>query len=131
MAQIGIIGSGNVGANAAFFAAEKNVSHVCMYDIKEGLSTGKALDMMEAAPLRGYQYQIKGTDEIGVALDSDVVIVAAGETREPGMKREDLYEKNKGLVAEIAGAHSGYKGVVIVATEPVDLFTLALVRSGL
>ncbi len=131
MAQIGIIGSGNVGANAAFFAAEKNVSHVCMYDIKEGLSTGKALDMMEAAPLRGYQYQIKGTDDIGVALDSDVVIVAAGETREPGMKREDLYEKNKALVAEIAEALAGYKGVVIVATEPVDLFTLALVRSGL
>lgn len=131
MAQIGIIGSGNVGANTAFFAAEKNFAHVRMYDVKEGLSTGKALDMMEAAPLRGYQYRLSGTDDLADVLDSDLVIVAAGETREPGMKREDLYEKNKPIFEEIAGKLKGYGGVVIVATEPVDLFTLALVREGL
>ncbi|MFW5743946.1 MAG: malate dehydrogenase [Spirochaetota bacterium] len=131
MAQIGIIGSGNVGANTAFFAAEKNFAHVRMYDVKEGLSTGKALDMMEAAPLRGYQYRLSGTDELADVLDSDVVVVAAGETREPGMKREDLYEKNKPIFEEIAGKLKGYGGVVIVATEPVDLFTLLLVREGL
>ncbi|MBU8912730.1 MAG: hypothetical protein KOO61_01820, partial [Spirochaetales bacterium] len=64
MALIGIIGSGNVGANTAFFAAEKNIAPIRMYDIKEGLSTGKALDMMEAAPIREYQYQIDGTDDL-------------------------------------------------------------------
>ncbi|MFW5688871.1 MAG: malate dehydrogenase [Spirochaetota bacterium] len=131
MAQIGIIGSGNVGANAAFFAAEKNVAHVTMYDVKEGLSTGKALDMMEAAPLRGYQYRIAGTDKVEEILQADVIIVAAGETREPGMKREDLYEKNNEIVKHVAATLSSYKGVVIVATEPVDIFTHAIVKAGL
>lgn len=131
MGQIGIIGSGNVGANTAFFVAERNLAHVCMYDVKGGLSTGKALDMMEAAPLRGYQYGVTGTDDIEDALDSDVVVVAAGETREPGKKREDLYETNKPIVTEIAGKLASYRGVVIVATEPVDLFTLQLVDAGL
>jgi malate dehydrogenase len=131
MAQIGIIGSGNVGANTAFFAAEKNFAHIRMYDVKEGLSTGKALDMMEAAPLRGYQYRLSGTDDLADVLDSDVVVVAAGETREPGMKREDLYEKNKPIIEEIAGKLKGYDGVVIVATEPVDVFTVQMVREGL
>jgi malate dehydrogenase len=131
MAQIGIIGSGNVGANTAFFIAEKNVASVRMYDVKEGLSTGKALDMMEAAPLRGYQYALSGTDDIADVLSSDVLIIAAGETREPGMKREDLYERNRPVFDEIAGKLRGYSGVVIVATEPVDLFTLRLVREGL
>lgn len=131
MAQIGIIGSGNVGANAAFFAAEKNIAHVLMHDAKEGLATGKALDMMEAAPLRGYQYKLTGSDEVADVLGSDVVVVAAGETRVPGMKREDLYEKNRPIVDEIAGKLDGYGGVVVVATEPVDLSTLALVKSGL
>ena len=131
MAQIGIIGSGNVGANTAFFAAEKNFAHIRMYDVKEGLSTGKALDMMEAAPLRGYQYRLSGTDDLADVLDSDVVVVAAGETREPGMKREDLYEKNKPIIEEIAGKLKGYDGVVIVATEPVDVFTVQIVREGL
>ena len=131
MAQIGIIGSGNVGANTAFFVAERNVAHVCMYDVKGGLSTGKALDMMEAAPLRGYQYKLSGTDSIGDALASDVVIVAAGEVREPGMKREDLFEKNRAVVEEVAGALASYEGVVIVATEPVDLLTQVIVSKGL
>ena len=131
MAQIGIIGSGNVGANTAFFAAEKNITHVTLYDVKEGLSTGKALDMMEAAPLRGYQYRLSGTDKVEEVLEADVVIVAAGEIREPGMKREDLYEKNKPIVDDVAAHLSGYGGVVIVATEPVDVFTHALVASGL
>lgn len=131
MAQIGIIGSGNVGANTAFFLAEQNVAHVCMYDVKEGLSTGKALDMMEAAPLRGYQFTLTGSDDISQALASDVVVIAAGEVREPGQKREDLYEKNRDVVRQISDALGAYRGVVIVATEPVDLFTLQLVREGL
>ena len=131
MAQIGIIGSGNVGANVAFFAAEQNIADVCMYDVKEGLSTGKALDMMEAAPLRGYQYRLAGTDDMNEALASDVVILAVGEIREPGMKREDLYEKNKPVIDELIGALASYEGVLIVATEPVDLFTHLLVKAGI
>lgn len=131
MAQIGIIGGGNVGANTAFFIAEKQFAHVLVHDVKEGLSTGKTLDMMEAAPLRGYQYHLSGTDELAPVLESDVVIVAAGETREPGMKREDLYEKNGSIFGPIAESLAGYRGVVIVATEPIDLFTRHLVGAGL
>lgn len=131
MAQIGIIGSGNVGANTAFFVAERNVAHVLMYDVKDGLSTGKALDMMEAAPLRGYQYQLTGTNTIADLLSSDVIIIAAGEVREPGMKREDLFEKNRPTVGEIAGSLVAYDGIVIVATEPVDLLTHVVVSTGL
>ncbi|MFW5683685.1 MAG: lactate/malate family dehydrogenase, partial [Spirochaetota bacterium] len=130
MAKIGIIGSGNVGANAAFFLAEREIGHVCMYDVKEGLATGKALDLMEAAPLRGYRYTVTGTDDMSDALDSDIVVVTAGDTRKPGMKREDLYEKNRATVETIAASLASYDGVVIVATEPVDLFTRAVVNAG-
>ncbi len=130
MAQIGIIGSGNVGANTAFFLAERNVCHVCMYDITEGLSTGKALDLMEAAPLRGYQFGLKGTDDIQQALDSQLLVVAAGEIRSPGQRREDLYEQNARILDEIAGRLVGYPGVIIVATDPVDPMTMRLVGNG-
>lgn len=130
MAQIGIIGSGNVGANTAFFLAERNVSHVCLYDVKEGLSTGKALDLMEAAPLRGYQYRLKGTDDIQEALDSQVLLVAAGEIRSTGEQREDLYERNAKILDDLASQLSGYSGVIIVATEPVDPLTMRLVKNG-
>ncbi len=136
MANIGIIGSGNVGANCAFFIAEKGVSDVVLYDIQDGMSTGKALDMMEAAPVRGYRTKISGTDRIEDVLRSDILIVTAGAVRQPGMKREDLFEANRAVVSEIAqkiGSQpqkSEYK--VIVVTEPVDMMTALFVKeSGL
>lgn len=132
MTHIGIVGSGNVGANTAFFAAERNIGNVCLYDVKESLSTGKALDMMEAAPLRNYQFSLSGTDSINDALAAQVVIVALGAIREPGQKRADLYEANRSAVVEVAKKLAGFKGVVVLATEPVDALTADLVReSGL
>lgn len=121
MTHFGIVGSGNLGANVAFFAAERAIGSVCLYDAKEGLSTGKALDMMEAAPLRDYQYPLRGTDRIDDALDAAVVLVSVGAVREPGQSRLDLYGRNRDDVAAIAKKLQDYKGTVIVATEPVDL----------
>ncbi len=132
MALIGIVGSGNVGANTAFFAAEKNIAPIRMYDIKEGLSTGKALDMMEAAPIREYQYQIDGTDHLNDVMDAEVIIIAAGAVREPGMKRSDLFPINRDGIEEIASRLTGFGGVVVVVTEPVDpLVRLVVTTSGL
>ncbi len=130
--SVGIIGSGNLGANIAFFVAEKNIAPVRMYDVKEGLSIGKALDMMEAAPVRDYQFPVSGTDDMAELLESDVLILAAGATREPGMKRADLYEGNREIVAEIAAKLKGFTGVFVVATEPVDMLVkVAAQTSGL
>ena len=132
MATIGIIGSGNVGANTAFFLAEKAVADVILQDVQEGLSTGKALDMMEAAPIRGYQTSISGTDSIDDILTTDIIMVTAGSVRKPGMKREDLFEANRTVIVDIAKSLSGFKGNVIVVTEPVDfLTTLFAKESGL
>lgn len=132
MANIGIIGSGNVGANCAFFIAEKGVGDVVLYDIQEGMSTGKALDMMEAAPVRGYSTKISGTDNIEDALRPDILIVTAGAVRQPGMKREDLFEANRAPITEIAARVAGGDHKVIMVTEPVDLMTaLFVTESGL
>jgi len=130
MKHIGIVGSGNVGANTAFFAAERNIGNVCLYDIKEGLSTGKSLDMMEAAPLRNYQFSLSGTDSLDDALNTQVVIVALGAIREPGQKRADLYEANMPAIVELGKKLSKFGGVVVVATEPVDMLTAEVVRAS-
>jgi malate dehydrogenase len=130
MANIGIIGSGNVGANTAFFIAERNVAHVVLYDIQEGLSTGKALDMMEAAPVRGYDVRIQGTDRLEHVLANDIVIITAGSVRKPGMKREDLYGENAELITELAKSMAGSAAKVIIVSEPVDLLTALFVKES-
>ena len=132
MANIGIIGSGNVGANTAFFIAEKVVGDVLLHDIQEGLSKGKALDMMEAAPVRGYRTKISGTDSMDDVLQCPIIIVAAGAVRKPGMKREDLFDQNRETVAEIAAKLKGSSSIILLATEPVDLLTTVFANeSGL
>jgi len=132
MPGVSIIGSGNVGANTAFFIAEKGTHHVTLYDVREGLSTGKALDMMEAAPVRQYRPKLRGSDSIEAIAGSDVVVLAAGAVRKPGMKREDLFNENLALVREVAPtvARLAPKAIVIIATEPVDPITTLFVRES-
>lgn len=128
--MIGIIGSGNLGANAGFFIVERGVGDVCAYDIQEGLATGKALDMMEAAPVRGYRRKVAAADRIEDLLGADVILVAAGTVRTRDMKRDDLFDVNGRVVTEIA--HSLFKaaGVVIIATEPVDPMVVLFLRES-
>lgn len=126
--MIGIIGSGNVGANTAFFLAEKGVDHVTLFDIQDGLARGKALDMMEAAPIRGYRTTITGTDDPGAVLDADIVILTAGSVRKPGMDREALFHANRQIIIGYAEKITRTDTRVIIVSEPVDLLTTLFAR---
>ncbi len=126
--MIGIIGSGNVGANTAFFLAEKGVDHVTLFDIQEGLAQGKALDMMEAAPVRGYRTTIQGTDDPDQVLEADIVIITAGSVRKPGMDRDALYQANKDIIIDYAQKITRPDIRIIIVSEPVDLLTTLFTR---
>lgn len=128
--MIGIIGSGNVGANTAFFLAEKGVDHVLLYDVQEGMARGKALDMMEAAPIRGYRTTIEGTDDPGAVLDCDVIIITAGAVRKPGMERDALFQENKAIIETYAKKITRPETKVIIVSEPVDLLTTVFTRKS-
>ncbi len=134
MHYVTVIGSGNVGANTAFFIAEKGITDVALYDIREGTAAGKGLDMMEAAPIRRYRNRIWAAQSLDVVAETETVILTAGSVRKPGMKREDLFEENRkivsGLAPEIGRLAPQCK--ILIATEPVDLITAEFAkRSGL
>ncbi len=134
MHYVSVIGSGNVGANTAFFIAEKGITDVALYDLREGTAAGKALDMMEAAPIRKYRGRIRAVDSLEAIADSEMVILAAGQVRKPGMKREDLFGANREVVTALAPeiGRLAPHAKVLVATEPVDMITAEVVRlSGL
>ncbi len=126
MKQVSIIGSGNVGANTAFFLAENRTASVTLVDVKEGLPKGKALDMMEAGPLRGYDTGIRGSNEIESIAGSEVVVIAAGRVRSPDEQRVDMYRDNAVTVEAICRdiARLAPDAVVVNLVEPVDGLTL-------
>ena len=134
MHYVTVIGSGNVGANTAFFIAEKGITDVALYDIREGIATGKGLDMMEASPIRKYRNRIWAAKSLDVIAETETVILTAGKVRKPGTEREDLFEENKQIISELAPkiGRLAPQAKILIATEPVDLITAEFVkRSGL
>ena len=76
MSKVTVVGAGNVGATAANVMALREVAdEVVMIDIKEGVSEGKAMDMMQTANLLDMNTRIKGvTNDYAATADSDVVV---------------------------------------------------------
>jgi malate dehydrogenase len=126
MKRIAIIGSGNVGANSAFFIAEKGTASVVLVDINEGLATGKTLDLSEAGPIRQYDTGIFGSASIDSIRGCDIVVLAAGHVRKPDQTRDDLYSDNAAVVIAICEQIkiAAPDAIVINMVEPVDMITL-------
>jgi malate dehydrogenase len=131
MKRVSIIGAGNVGTNTAFFIAENRTASVTLVDVKQGMTTGKALDMMEAGPLRGYDTRVTGSDHIDSITGSDVVILAAGRVRRPGEHRRDLYLDNFATVKSICEGvkHLAPDAIVVNVVEPIDSITLLVAET--
>ncbi|MCH5225350.1 MAG: malate dehydrogenase [Muribaculaceae bacterium] len=136
MSKITVVGAGNVGATAANVLAIRGVAdEVVMIDIKEGVSEGKAMDMMQTANLLDMNTRIKGvTNDYEATKDSDVVIITSGIPRKPGMTREELIGVNAGIVKSVTESvlkHSP-NAVIICVSNPMDTMTYLIHKvSGL
>ncbi len=123
--KIAVIGAGNVGASVAQYMAEANLGDVVMIDIIEGMPQGKALDLTQAGPMRGYNAMVTGSNDYKDIKGADLVIMTAGLARKPGMSREDLLAMNAKIVGTAASNIKKYapKSFVIVVSNPLDIMT--------
>ena len=131
--KVTVIGAGNVGATTAHLLALKGYCDVVLQDIVEGLPQGKALDMLEAGPVEGYDSQISGTNGWDETANSDVVVVTSGIARKPGMSRDDLLNTNAGIVGGVVkeAAAMSPDAVIVIVTNPMDAMChVALKASG-
>ncbi len=123
-AKITVVGAGNVGASTALWCAAAELGDVVLLDIPqtEGMPKGKALDLMQASPIVGFDSEICGTSNYEDTADSDVVVVTAGVPRKPGMSRDDLLGTNAKIVGSVADniKRTSPQAVVIVISNPLD-----------
>jgi malate dehydrogenase len=82
--KIALIGAGNIGGTMAHLCALKKLGDVVLFDVVDGLPQGKALDLLESAPIEGFDVQITGTTKYEDIVGADVCIVTAGIVRKPG-----------------------------------------------
>jgi malate dehydrogenase len=123
-AKISIIGAGNVGATTAHWCAAAELGDIVLVDIPQadGMPQGKALDLMQASPVVGFDSNISGSTSYEATAGSDVVVITAGIPRKPGMSRDDLLETNAAIVASVTEqvvAHSP-DCIIIVVSNPLD-----------
>ena len=120
--KITIIGAGNVGSACAAWLSVRDLGDIVLFDVIEGLAQGKALDIFESAPIDGCDVSITGSSSYVDTANSDIVIIAAGLARKPGMSRADLLEKNCSIVSFVTQRVVKYspEAFLLVVTNPLE-----------
>lgn len=120
--KITVVGAGNVGATCAHWAAARELADVVLVDVVEGMPQGKALDLMQARPIFGFNVAVTGANDYEPTKGSQVVIITAGIARKPGMSREDLINTNKNIVAAVTRevVAQSPDAFLIIVSNPLD-----------
>lgn len=121
-----LIGDGAVGSSYAFALVTQNIAQeIGIIDINKAKTEGDAMDLSHAlaftSPKKIY------AAEYSDCSDADLVVISAGAAQKPGETRLDLVKKNMRIFKSIIGEvmASGFDGIFLVATNPVDILTYA------
>ncbi|MGG0719754.1 malate dehydrogenase [Robertmurraya massiliosenegalensis] len=132
--KVSVIGGGFTGATTAFLLAQKELGDVVLVDIPqmENPTKGKALDMLEAGPVQGFDANITGTASYEDTKNSDIVVITAGIARKPGMSRDDLVQTNQKIMKSVTQEIVKYSPntYILVLTNPVDAMTYTVFKES-
>jgi L-lactate dehydrogenase len=126
---VGVVGTGWVGASVAIsvlhagFASELRLS-----DLRHEVAEGEAMDLAHGASF--YTTASVRAVALDEMLDTDAVVLAAGRGGKPNESRLDLLRENAATLGDIGRRLQGYRGLVVVVTNPVDVLTYVVARSS-
>ena len=128
--KIAFVGAGNVGATCAHLCFLRGLGDIVLYDIIDGLPQGKALDMLESAPVLGIDVNVTGSINIKDIEGADCIVVTSGSPRKPGMSRDDLLKINAAVMTTVGAAIKQHApgAFVIAVTNPLDAMVTQLKR---
>jgi len=126
--KIALIGSGQIGGTLALLIGLKELGDVVLFDIMEGVPQGKALDLVQASPVEGFDARLNGVNSYEGIEGASVCIVTAGVPRKPGMSRDDLLGINLKVMEQVGAGIKKYapNAFVICITNPLDAMVWAL-----
>jgi len=121
-----------VGSSCAQRIVERGYAEVVLLDIVEGLAQGKALDILQSAPVLNADIRLTGTNDYKDTADSELVIVTAGLFRKPGMTRDQLLAANTEIVGGIVKniAKFSPQCIILMVSNPLDAMTYLAVRAS-
>lgn len=123
--KVALVGTGLVGMSYAYALLNQNVcDELLLIDIDQKRAQGEAMDLNHGLAFSGSNMKIHagGYEE---CADADIVAICAGVAQKSGESRIALLQRNTGVFESIVGpvVKSGFKGIFLVATNPVDIMT--------
>ena len=123
-----LVGTGFVGMSMAYAilsqGAARGVNELVLVDVLKDKAIGEAMDLCHGLPCSSSHMKIKAGDYSECA-DADIVVITAGLSQKPGQTRLELSEANAKIMKDITiqVVNSGFKGIFLIASNPVDLMT--------
>ncbi|SIT00116.1 L-lactate dehydrogenase [Salimicrobium salexigens] len=125
--RVALIGAGAVGSSYAFSMLNQAVAEeFVIIDLNEDKAMGDAMDLNHGKVFAPHPTKTwAGT--YADCKDADIVCISAGANQQPGETRLDLVKKNLAIFKKIVSdvMASGFNGIFMVATNPVDILTYA------
>ncbi|MCR6615939.1 MULTISPECIES: L-lactate dehydrogenase [Bacillus] len=125
--KVALIGAGFVGSSYAFALINQGITdELVIIDVNREKAMGDVMDLNHGKAFAPHPVKTSyGTYED--CKDADIVCICAGANQKPGETRLELVEKNLAIFKSIVGEvmASGFDGIFLVATNPVDILTYA------
>lgn len=132
--KIVLVGTGFVGMSMAYSMLNRGgIGELVLIDIDKEKTVGEEMDLSHGLPFAPQKMVIKAGD-YSDCKDAEIVVITAGVAQKPGQTRLELAEVNTKIVKDITKniMASGFNGIIIVASNPVDLMTYVVYKvSGL
>lgn len=132
--KIVLVGTGFVGMSMAYSMINRGgINELILIDIDKDKTIGEEMDLSHGLPYAPQKMTIKAGD-YNDCKDAQIVVITAGLAQKPGQTRLELAEVNAKIMKQITKdiMASGFDGIIIVATNPVDLMTYVVSQvSGL
>lgn len=128
--KVVLIGTGMVGMSMAYSLMNTGgIDELVLVDLDEEKAEGEAMDLNHGLPYSFRKLKIyKGT--YNDCRDSDIVVICAGANQKEGQTRLELTQINTNIIKEIALSikRSGFQGIIIVASNPVDILSYVVYK---
>ena len=127
--SVGILGTGWVGASVAISILHGGIaSELLLSDMRAEVAEGEAMDLAHGASF--YPTASVRAVPREALLDTNALVIAAGRGGKPGESRLDLLRDNARIMREVGESLRGYRGIVLVVTNPVDVLTWVVTEAS-
>ena len=131
--KVVLIGAGMVGMSYAYSLLNQNAcDELVLIDLNKKRAEGEAMDLNHGLAFSAANMKIYA-GEYEDCKDADIVVICAGVAQKPGETRLALLKRNAKVFRSIIEpvTASGFDGIFLVATNPVDIMTkITYVLSG-